>query len=437
MALGARIRELRQTRGLTQSQLGGPELSKSFISLLEKDRTRPSVDTLALIAQRLNTSVGTLLGQEGHVPELIATSILTLTPQLIRNREYVRASTMLAFVDFLASTYGLEAIKTEQQVQAGQLALDQGALEKAWEMVEVARRRSEEAKDPWRLGRALLAMGWVKIGQREFIEAAKLFEDTLVVLRRARAGRDRARIEALIGLGTALARLDRYDAAMRRYEEAASSEVAAHDAVLRGQAWWGKGVVQRKMGDLAAAQESLIVAKEAFESAEELTETVRVLHNLGQLLFDEGRGKEALRYFHQALRVMERLERQRDRASILTEIARVHLSLGNLAEVDHFIHQALEAAERMGDPVEVAEAQVILARLLSRNLNDDAAITALKDAVRTFQTRGMRAKMVEAARELGLLLRSRGAHAEAADYLTLAATARDERSRAPVTVAEP
>src|SRR5574340_235100 len=108
MALGARIRELRQARGLTQSQLGGPELSKSFISLLEKDRTRPSVDTLALIAQRLNTSVGSLLGQEGHVPELIATSILTLTPQLIRNREHARASTMLTFVDFLASTYGLE-----------------------------------------------------------------------------------------------------------------------------------------------------------------------------------------------------------------------------------------------------------------------------------------------------------------------------------------
>jgi tetratricopeptide (TPR) repeat protein len=417
--------------------LGGPELSKSFISLLEKDRTRPSVDTLALIAQRLDTSVGTLLGQEGHVPELIATSILTLTPQLIRNREYARASTMLAFVEFLASTYGLEAIKTERQVQAGQLALEQGAFAEAWEMAEVARRRSEEAKDPWRFGRALLVMGWVKIRQREFIEAAKLFEDALVVLRRARAGRDRARIEALIGLGTSLTRLDRYEAAMRRYEEAASSEVAAHDAVLRGQAWWGKGVVQRTMGDFAAAQESLVRAKEAFESAEELTEMVRVLHNLGQLLFYEGRGKEALRHFHQALRVMERLEHQRDRASILTEIARVHLSLGNLTEVDHFIHQALEVAERVGDPVEVAEAQVILARLLSRNMNEAAAITALKDAVGTFQTRGMRAKMAEAARELGLLLRSRGAHAEAADYLTLAATARDERSRAPVTVAEP
>ena len=53
MSLGQRIRHLRQSRGLTQSELGGGQLSKSFISLLEKDRTRPSLNTLLLIARRL------------------------------------------------------------------------------------------------------------------------------------------------------------------------------------------------------------------------------------------------------------------------------------------------------------------------------------------------------------------------------------------------
>lgn len=437
MVLGARIRELRQARGLTQSQLGGADLSKSFISLLEKDRTRPSIDSLALIAQRLNTSVGALLGHEGQVPALIATSALELIPPLIRNREYARASTMLAFVDFLASTYSLEGIKAERHLHAGRLAHKQGALPQAWAVLDVARRASEEANDPWTLGRTLVAMGSVKVGQREFVGAARLFEHALATLRRARAGRDPARIEALIGLGTALTRLDKNDVALRRYEEAAKSDVATRDAVLRGQAWWGKGAVQRKMGDHVGALESLLQAKEAFEAAEELVETVQVLQNLGQLFFYQGRGKEALRYFHQALRVMERLERQTDRASILTEISRVHLSLGNLAQAQHFVQQALDLARRVGDPVEVAEAQIIFARLSALQMDEASAIAALKDAVHTFQSRGMRSKMAEAARELGRLLRAGGAHAEAADYLTLAASVSDEPAREPVTLAEP
>ena len=104
----------------------------------------------------------------------------------------------------------------------------------------------------------------------------------------------------------------------------------------------------------------------------------------------------------------------------------MYLSLGNLADAEHFISQALELAQRIGEPVETAEAQVILARLHSLNKDDPAAITALKAAVNTFQARGMPLKMAEAARELGLILRTHGAHAEAADYLALAATVRIE-----------
>jgi transcriptional regulator with XRE-family HTH domain len=78
MSLGSRIREIRQSRGLTQQQLGGGNLSKSFISLVERERTRPSVDTLLLFARRLGTSVDALLGQDGHIPDLAAESLLTL-----------------------------------------------------------------------------------------------------------------------------------------------------------------------------------------------------------------------------------------------------------------------------------------------------------------------------------------------------------------------
>lgn len=47
MKIGDRVRRLRMQRGLTQEELANRcELSKGFISLLERDLTSPSVDTL-------------------------------------------------------------------------------------------------------------------------------------------------------------------------------------------------------------------------------------------------------------------------------------------------------------------------------------------------------------------------------------------------------
>ncbi len=434
MSLGQRVRHLRQMHGFTQSQLGGSDLSKSFISLLEKDRTRPSVETLFLISQRLGTSVDALLGQEGHIPEMIANGLLTLSREAIRNREFAKAAKFLDFVEFLASTYGLEEALRESELQAAQVALEQRAFAEAWSLLETANKANELAKDFWRTGRVFLLKGWTRLRLRDVPEAARWFQKALVVLRRARAGRDPSRVEALVGLGTALSYMGKFPAAVRYYEEAAHSDVAQRDAVLRGRAMWGVGAVHRRMGNYDLAAEYLLKAKDALESAEELADLMRVSHNLGQLLFQQGRAKEALVHLHQALRVMDRLQQPADRALILSEIGQIHLSLGSLEDAEHFVNQALEAAKKV-DPVAVAEAQIVLARVHTLRREEAKAIGLLKEAVATFRDRKMQGRMAEAARDLGLLLRAHGAHAEAADYLALA-TEHTERQPQAVSAVE-
>ena len=54
MEIGDKLRRLRLQRGLTQEELANRcELSKSFISLLERDLTSPSLDTLADLLEAL------------------------------------------------------------------------------------------------------------------------------------------------------------------------------------------------------------------------------------------------------------------------------------------------------------------------------------------------------------------------------------------------
>ena len=58
MKIGDKIRRLRLQRGLTQAELADRcELSKSFISLLERDLTSPSLDTLSDLLETLGTDL--------------------------------------------------------------------------------------------------------------------------------------------------------------------------------------------------------------------------------------------------------------------------------------------------------------------------------------------------------------------------------------------
>lgn len=59
MNIGSKLKELRVLKGLTQEELADrAELSKGFISQLERDLTSPSISTLMDILQCLGTSIG-------------------------------------------------------------------------------------------------------------------------------------------------------------------------------------------------------------------------------------------------------------------------------------------------------------------------------------------------------------------------------------------
>jgi len=66
LEIGNKIRRLRLQRGLTQEELADRcELSKSFISLLERDLTSPSLDTLSDILESLGTDLPTFFRNSG------------------------------------------------------------------------------------------------------------------------------------------------------------------------------------------------------------------------------------------------------------------------------------------------------------------------------------------------------------------------------------
>ena len=67
MEIGKKIKRLRLQRGLTQEELADRcELSKGFISLLERDLTSPSIATLMDILESLGSDLRTFFSETGE-----------------------------------------------------------------------------------------------------------------------------------------------------------------------------------------------------------------------------------------------------------------------------------------------------------------------------------------------------------------------------------
>ena len=67
MNIGEKIKNLRLAQGLTQEDLANrADLTKGFISLLERDLQSPSLDTMELILNALDTNAGEFFAEEGR-----------------------------------------------------------------------------------------------------------------------------------------------------------------------------------------------------------------------------------------------------------------------------------------------------------------------------------------------------------------------------------
>ncbi len=422
--LGNRIRQVRRARGLTQTDVARPNLTKSFISLLESGRTYPSVGTLVALADRLQTSLALLLRDTPELPRETTLTLLTLA-RATAEADAAGADGLLAAGEVLAA--GADDLRADLMLARGDIALAQGKPKEAVRIYEEAlawaRKNRLRAYEP----RALARLAMVA-GPRGDPATREQLEEALGLFRATRTLRSVEGCDAMLAYADALSAQGRTARALRILEEVAQVARRQDLPLILGKAQVAIGRVRLGAGQAQQAKEMLHAARTALEAAGDSSVTAQTLRALGSLLFQSGSTQEAQATLQAALRMQERVGDSRNRATTLNELARVLVHQGKPADAQASTKAALELAETHHNPTQKAEILITMAHIARAQRRWKQAADLMKEALEIFRKSKMAPEITETARELGMLLKERGEHAEAADYLAMAiSTERQEK----------
>lgn len=91
MNIGQKLRDLRKKHGLTQEELADrSELSKGFISQLERDMTSPSIASLEDILQCLGTSLSEFFQEEKEEEQIVFSEEDYFVKEDLQDRNQIR-----------------------------------------------------------------------------------------------------------------------------------------------------------------------------------------------------------------------------------------------------------------------------------------------------------------------------------------------------------
>lgn len=179
MTLGQKIRAARLEQRLTQEQLGGRELSKSYVSELERGRRTPRLATLKILARRLRRPLSFFL--EGVTEEQEPEALFMVGLACFHAQSFVEAAEWLK--------RALEVVSDDDELLHARIELALAYVDqrvghdlRAWRRVERVLPVLARNDDRRTLIRANISLGRAKLATGDLSSAAWTLEAALNLL---------------------------------------------------------------------------------------------------------------------------------------------------------------------------------------------------------------------------------------------------------------
>ena len=410
--LGAKIRQLRKERGLSQEEVGRGVLTRSMISAIERGKARPSLRALDVIAQALGRPVDYFLEDDATDQTYKRVRAhLTVANSLLSQGEPGLARELLLSALPAADHLGYRALEIRIALGRAELGLGHAAA---------ARREFESCLGPddgvlpEELAEARYYLGETYLILAQPVEALSHLESALPGLRAIDE-----QLGCLISMARANTLLGAPSQAVSRLETAMD---VSYGQGIAEQARQRLREAQRQLtqGAYEAATREAELSGRLFEADRFLRDTEQVPLLLGRTLAQAGAEHRALSILRLAYRSALAHDSPRRAAELLTEMATIHRSLGRLGTAKSQARHALALAGS-SHAVATAQAQYLLGVICREEEDLPGARDHLAAAATALETQAVPDLLrIDVYTLLAEVLRSLGDDRQAYDWLSRA-----------------
>jgi tetratricopeptide (TPR) repeat protein len=412
-SLGARLKEARIARGLTQEELARGVATKGFVSLVERDRLNPSLPKLRLFADRLGRPLAYFVQD---LPDQTADYLRKAAELALRANEPKRALKLVQEATSLPLTANQRA---DLRRLRGMALLAAGKPTKGLAgLYEAAALAPPDDPD---LNASILAELAAALGAAERFHAS--LENNLRALEwldRSRHGDPDLRARLLTNLANDSFRLGNTAGSVDYLKRALVVATDAESLLRLANAHMGMGIAARAAGDLPKAIAHCDRALSIHRRLGHFKVANQILHNLGEAYFALGDLKEAKR--HQ-LECLERARQYNDLTAITaatTELARCALAEGRIEAALGLARDGQKAALVARDHLYQATALAMEGCALEKLGRSALADRCFQQAFTLLVNRDAAGRLAELSAMYSELLRERGRHEAALAFMRMA-----------------
>ena len=426
--LGERVRSLRVSAGMTQTQLAGARFSKEYISQIERGKTRPTESTVSWLADRLGVDPVLLSSGISTDDTARLEALLTRAEALAAAQRYDDA--VEAYREIRTKVEGATTRSLELRLLTGEAwALQEvGQVKEAIELLLRAREIVERgAFSDLDLADVLYRLAVCRYKLSSVSTAIALFDEALSLAERSDLPCDLLRSDILQRRSRCHRRLRDYVAAHGDVERALELAQELGDRAAIANAYFQASLVAQRQGHYVLSRSYAQRAKELYQQLNDERNVGRLLLMLGGLTLLLGDEESAVEQLKASYSRALDTDSPADAAQALEGIARVHLNRGEYDQAEGLARNALELLDGREDYLhEVCPSQLVLGRALLERGRLDEAEECFRAADAAAEQLASISHRTEAWVALGDLAARRGLDREAARLYRNAAEALQE-----------
>jgi len=373
--LGERMRALRVSAGLTQTELAGERFSKEYISQIERGKTRPTEATIGWLAERLGVDPAFLSAGVSTDERTKVEALLERAEALSESHRYDEAVAAFREARPIVDRTGAAALVVRALVGEAWALQELGDVRQATELVQQARALGERAEfsDVDRAD-VLFRLAVCRYKLSSISTAIALFDEALSLAERSGFPCDLLRSEILHWRSRCHRRLRDYVAARDDAERGLELAQGIGDLRAIADNYFQASLVAQRQGSYVLSRTYAQRAKELFQQLNDERNVGRLLLMLGGLTLLLGDEEHAVEHLKASYSQALDSDSPADAAQALEGIARVHLNRGEYDQADGLARQALALLHGREDYLhEVCPSQLVLGRaLLERGRLEEA-----------------------------------------------------------------